>query len=105
MYFLLAQTVLMTSERFDFLPDEGVLPVLYLAEIPTLTPMYKCCCALCLGYDYASQKHGGLLTRILNNDLVVTACQIKDTTMHTMINTHSWTRTEQLLVFFNSHVG
>ena len=34
-------------KEFDFLPDEGVLPVLYLAEIPTITPMYKCCCARC----------------------------------------------------------
>ena len=34
-------------KEFDFLPDERVLPVLYLAEIPTLTPMYKCCCARC----------------------------------------------------------
>ena len=65
-------------KAFDFLPDEVVLPVLYLAEIPTLTPMYKCCCAhMCVKYDYASQQHGGLLTRILNNALAVTPCQIK----------------------------
>ena len=67
-------------KEFDFLPDKGVLPVLYLAEIPTPTPMYKCCCALCVRYDYASQQHRGFLTRILNNALAVTACQIKDTT-------------------------
>ena len=42
--------------------------------------MYKCCCALCVRYDYASQQHRGFLTRILNNALAVTACQIKDTT-------------------------
>ena len=47
MYFLLAQTVLL----FDFLPDERVLPVLYLSEIPTLTPHVQ---MLCVRYDYAN---------------------------------------------------
>ena len=34
-------------KEFDFLPDEVVLPDLYLAEISTLTLMYKLCCARC----------------------------------------------------------
>ena len=71
-------------KEFDFLPDEGVPSVLYLAEIPTLTPMYKCCCAryasgmitVCK-LNVESQQDGGLLTRIPNNSLDVTACQIK----------------------------
>ena len=66
-------------KEFDFLDDEGVLPVLYLAEISTLNPMYKCCWMYmhCVRYDYASQQHGELLPRILNKDLAATACQIK----------------------------
>ena len=70
MYFLLAQTELL----FDFLPDERVLPVLYLAEIPTLTPHVQ---MLCVRYDYANYSLKGLLTRVLSNALAVTACQIK----------------------------
>ncbi|KAK2555943.1 hypothetical protein P5673_022222 [Acropora cervicornis] len=41
--------------------DDGVLPVLYLAEIHTLTPMYKCCCARCASEQFAI----GILTFVL----------------------------------------
>ena len=50
--FLLAQSVLLTSDQWNyliFLPGEGALPVLWSTEIPNLTPM----CA-CLGHKYAN---------------------------------------------------
>ena len=94
---------------------KGAIPVLYLAEIPTLAPMCKCCWARVRKVWFCklhveSQQHGGLLTCILNNALVVTACQIKGHNTHRFwyikwINMHWWSRTRQLLVFFNSHVG
>ena len=43
-------------KKFDFLPDEGVLPVLYLAEIlthpqPHVQMLLR---TLCVSYDYAN---------------------------------------------------